>query len=84
MLSVRRWPAHRLIFLWIVTSVTLVSLRWTLNAGTYRGVIESREVTELVGLWPPVFASIVMPLGTVLAAVTLVWVTVTWVGSTTY
>ena len=84
MLSVRRWPAHRLISLWIVTPVVLVALRWTLNSGTYRGVIESREVPELVGFRPPVFAAIVMSLVAALATVTLAWATVTWVGGTTY
>ena len=84
MLSARHWPAQRLIVLWIVTPVTLVALRWALRAGTCHGSIESREVIEMAGLWPPAFASMTMALGAVVGAVTLGWVTTSWVGGRRY
>lgn len=59
----------------IVTPGTLVRVRETLNAPTCQRVIESQEVPESGGLWSLVFASTVVPLGTVLVAVALAWVT---------
>jgi hypothetical protein len=57
MLSVRGWLARSATDIFsIVTPVTLVALRRCLNAETCRGVIEGREVTEPVGLWPLLFA----------------------------
>ena len=78
MSSARYWHGGRLLVSWIVGAAGLALFRWTLEAGTYRGAVESREVTHLSGIWPSAFAGTMTIVGATLVAASLVWATGSW------
>jgi hypothetical protein len=77
--TVRYWHYRRLMAMWLVVSGCMGLARLALVAGTYEGVLVSREVTIVRGLWSPAFASLMTVALTVVGATTLLGVSAVWV-----
>jgi hypothetical protein len=79
MSTVRYWPYTRLMATWLAALACVGLARYALVAGTYQGILVSREVTIETGLWPPAFASSMTVVLTVAAVVTLLGISAMWV-----